>query len=41
MVSVLFPSKIPQSFSQDADHIHFLSPENTTKKYYDTAIIPP
>ena len=28
-------------FSEDADHIHFLSPENNTKKYYDTRPISP
>ena len=28
-------------FSEDADHIHFLSPENNTKKYYDTLPISP
>ena len=28
-------------FSEDADHIHFLSPENNTKKYYDTRPINP
>jgi AraC-like DNA-binding protein len=28
-------------FSEDADHIHFLSPENNTKKYYDTRNITP
>ena len=42
MVSVVISiKKFHSLFSQDADHIHFLSPENTTKKYYDTAIIPP
>ena len=28
-------------FSEDADHIHFLSPENNTKKYYNTRNITP
>ena len=28
-------------FSEDADHIHFLSPENNIKKYYDTRNITP
>lgn len=28
-------------FSEDADHIHFLSPENNTKKYYDTKPVSP
>ena len=28
-------------FSEDADHIHFLSPDNNTKKYYDTRNITP
>ena len=28
-------------FSEDAGHIHFLSPENNTKKYYDTRNITP
>jgi AraC family transcriptional activator of pyochelin receptor len=33
--------KFHSLFSQDADHISFLSPENNSKKYYDTAIISP
>ena len=33
--------KFHSLFSGDADHIHFLSPENNTKKYYDTRIITP
>ena len=42
MVSVLISiKKFHSLFSQDADHIHFLSPENSSKKYYDTAIISP
>ena len=42
VVSVIISiKKFHSLFSQDADHIHFLSPENTTKKYYDTAIISP
>ena len=42
LVSVIISiKKFHSLFSQDADHIHFLSPENLTKKYYDSSIIPP
>ena len=42
LVSVIISiKKFHSLFSQDADHIHFLSPENLTKKYYDTSIISP
>lgn len=38
LISVVISIKNFHSlFSLDADHIHFLSPENNTKKYYDTA----
>ncbi len=33
---VISIKKFHSLFSEDADHIHFLSPENSTKKYYDT-----
>ena len=33
--------KFHSLFSLDADHIHFLSPENSTKKYYDNGVINP
>jgi len=33
--------KFHSLFSLDADHIHFLSPENSTKKYYDNGLINP
>jgi|TARA_B110000285_G_scaffold230203_1_gene296355 AraC-like DNA-binding protein len=37
LVSVLISiTKFHSLFSSDADHISFLSPENSTKKYYDT-----
>lgn len=36
LVSVLFSiAKFHSLFSSDADHISFLTPENSTKKYYD------
>lgn len=38
---VISIKKFHQLFSQDADQIPFLSPENTTKKFYDTAISTP
>ena len=38
MISI---KKFHSLFSEDADHIHFLSPENNTKKYYDTRNINP
>jgi len=42
LVSVVISiKKFHSLFSQDADLIHFLSPENKSKKYYDTAIIFP
>ncbi len=42
LVSVVISiKKFHSLFSQDADHIHFLSPDNLTKKYYDTSIITP
>ena len=42
LVSVVISiKKFHSLFSQDADLIHFLSPENKSKKYYDTAIISP
>ena len=42
LVSVVISiKKFHSLFSQDADHIHFLSPENLTKKYYDSSIISP
>ena len=42
LVSVIISiKKFHSLFSQDADHIHFLSPGNLTKKYYDRSIIPP
>lgn len=42
IVSVIISiQKFHSLFSQDADHIHFLSPENLTKKYYDSSIISP
>ena len=42
LVSVIISiKKFHSLFSQDADHIHFLSPENLTKKYYDSSIISP
>lgn len=42
LVSVVISiKKFHSLFSQDADHIHFLSPDNLSKKYYDTAIISP
>jgi len=34
-------NKFHSLFSEDADHIYFLSPENNTKKYYDTRAISP
>ena len=33
--------KFHSLFSLDADHIHFLSPVNSTKKYYDNGVINP
>ena len=33
--------KFHSLFSLDADQIHFLSPENSTKKYYDNGVINP
>ena len=36
---VISIKKFHSLFSQDADHIHFLSPENSTKKYYDNAVV--
>ena len=33
--------KFHSLFSLDADQIHFLSPENSTKKYYDNGLINP
>ena len=42
LVSVIISiKKFHSLFSQDADHITFLSPENNSKKYYDTAVISP
>ena len=42
LVTVLISiKKFHSLFSQDADHIHFLSPENSTKKYYDNGNITP
>lgn len=42
LVSVIISiEKFHSLFSQDADHISFLSPENSTKKYYDTAVNSP
>ena len=38
---VISIKKVHSLFSQDADHIHFLSPENSTKKYYDNGNINP
>ena len=38
---VISIKKFHSLFSEDADHIHFLSPENNTKKYYDTRPINP
>ena len=38
---VISIKKFHSLFSEDADHIHFLSPENNTKKYYDTRNITP
>ncbi len=38
---VISIKKFHSLFSQDADHIHFLSPENSTKKYYDNAVVSP
>ena len=38
---VISIKKFHSLFSEDGDHIHFLSPENNTKKYYDTRNITP
>ena len=38
---VISIKKFHSLFSEDADHIHFLTPENNTKKYYDTRQINP
>ena len=38
---VISIKKFHSLFSEDANHIHFLSPENNTKKYYDTRPISP
>ena len=38
---VISIKKFHSLFSQDADHIHFLSPENSAKKYYDNGNINP
>ena len=38
---VISIKKFHSLFSEDADLIHFLSPKNTTKKYYDTRPINP
>lgn len=38
---VISIKKFHSLFSKDADHIHFLSPENSTKKYYDNGNITP
>ena len=38
---VISIKKFHSLFSQDADHIHFLSPKNSTKKYYDNAVVSP
>jgi len=38
---VISIKKFHSLFSEDANHIHFLSPENSTKKYYDTRPISP
>ncbi len=36
LVSLILPiKKFHGLFSEDADHIHFLSPDNITKKFYD------
>ncbi|MGB1448734.1 MAG: helix-turn-helix transcriptional regulator [Flavobacteriaceae bacterium] len=42
LISIIISiKKFHSLFSKDADHIHFLSPDNLTKKYYDTSIISP
>ena len=42
LISILISiKKFHALFSSDADHIPFLSPENNTKKYYDTRNITP
>lgn len=38
---VISIKKFHSLFSLDADYIHFLSPENSTKKYYDNGVINP
>ena len=38
---VISIKKFHSLFSEDANHIHFLSPENSTKKYYNTRPISP
>ncbi|MDG2396960.1 MAG: AraC family transcriptional regulator [Flavobacteriaceae bacterium] len=40
LISVIISiKKFHSLFSMDADHIHFLSPENSSKKYYDNNVI--
>tara|TARA_B110000116_G_scaffold199473_1_gene174251 strand:+ start:579 stop:1460 length:882 start_codon:yes stop_codon:yes gene_type:complete len=42
IISVIISiKKFHSLFSMDADHIHFLSPENIKKKYYDNNMISP
>ncbi|MEK9603430.1 MAG: AraC family transcriptional regulator [Flavobacteriaceae bacterium] len=38
---VISIKKFHSLFSEDADHIHFLSADNNTKKYYDTKAVSP
>lgn len=38
---VISIKKFHSLFSEDADHIHFLSADNNTKKYYDTKAVGP
>ena len=42
LVSLVLPiKKFHALFSDDADHIHFLSPDNITKKFYDNKVFTP
>lgn len=42
LISLILPiKKFHALFSDDANHIHFLSPENITKKFYDTNVLTP
>ena len=42
LVSLIVPiKKFHGLFSEDADHIHFLSPDNASKKFYDNKIFSP